>query len=833
MSQKNQLFAFVSGEVSPEFYGRRDLTKFPLSLATCENFFVDYRGGLVNRPGTQFIAMLAPQPHILVTFSTLQYDLCLLFLESWMYVLRDGAFVLVSGGSVSGTADASGTVTAPNSFADGDLVFVEVDGRTGIYSVSGSSGSAFTLHDAANKPPVGAVEVTGCYKLSHPYTTAELDKLRFFQEGASLILTVATSPPRELTYSADDSWNLSTITAEVPNSPGQPTLTVPSGGNYESSYVVTAVIGGVETKPSVATKASGYNEPADNPTESIKIEWTGVTGAEDYYIYRSLHYPTGRLPSAPEYGYLGRTTGLDFTDRNVTPDFTKSPPNYKTYWGAGNYPSVYGRFQQRGFFSGFPQDPLAVVASVPGRRTLYTVNSPPIATDAFKYELDSQTGRPIHSLLPLRYGLLVFDQQGITQLKGAGMGDPISATEATAEVQSYTTVAPIQPIAINLDVLYTTEANTEVNAMVYTEYTNSFKSQNILILSSHLFGEGRAVEQITWLPEPHKVVAFSREDGQLIYLTYESTQDVYGWARLRTAGRFVKHTMVRENKTCLLYHTVERNLLGAEVMTIERDVPRKERGYDRNWFVDCGAELPLTRPAYTARAEKIVGDPQGAWAFVAEGGLTASPDDVLYIGEGMFRVESVVGQTARLIPMAVDEEDRYYTVASFRAGKGEWGFGPRNNRATGLWWLDGQKVSVQADGDFWTDLTVTNDEVSFDGQAARVLAGLPYECVAETLPLGLADTMLDGAPIALRGVALRQLNTRGLAVGNSYQEVEVLPSRQVEPWDTPLSRQSGIFVLPWLGRGKWAVEQRLTFVQRYPAPTSILGLVFNIDPGDD
>lgn len=38
-------FAFVGGEVSPNYYGRSDLAKFDLALAEAENWFVDYHAG--------------------------------------------------------------------------------------------------------------------------------------------------------------------------------------------------------------------------------------------------------------------------------------------------------------------------------------------------------------------------------------------------------------------------------------------------------------------------------------------------------------------------------------------------------------------------------------------------------------------------------------------------------------------------------------------------------------------------------------------------------------------------------------------------------------------
>ena len=74
MPTKNQTFAFIVGEVSPAFYGRLDLQKYPLGMAEVENFYVDYHGGLLNRGGTEFIAMLQVQPHKFTRFRSKLYD---------------------------------------------------------------------------------------------------------------------------------------------------------------------------------------------------------------------------------------------------------------------------------------------------------------------------------------------------------------------------------------------------------------------------------------------------------------------------------------------------------------------------------------------------------------------------------------------------------------------------------------------------------------------------------------------------------------------------------------------------------------------------------------
>jgi hypothetical protein len=45
--------SFAAGELSPSLFAHVDLAKYHTGAALLRNFFVDYRGGVSNRPGTK------------------------------------------------------------------------------------------------------------------------------------------------------------------------------------------------------------------------------------------------------------------------------------------------------------------------------------------------------------------------------------------------------------------------------------------------------------------------------------------------------------------------------------------------------------------------------------------------------------------------------------------------------------------------------------------------------------------------------------------------------------------------------------------------------------
>jgi hypothetical protein len=81
-------------------------------------------------------------------------------------------------------------------------------------------------------------------------------------------------------------------------------------------------------------------------------------------------------------------------------------------------------------------------------------------------------------------------------------------------------------------------------------------------------------------------------------------------------------------------------------------------------------------------------------------------------------------------------------------------------------------------------------------------------------------------------MALRQLNSRGLAVGASYEEMEELPSRRDEAWDNPLSLFTELTVHELWGANGWGVDQQIHLGTDYPLPASVIGFTYDLDVGE-
>jgi hypothetical protein len=93
--------SFAAGEISPQLFGRVDLAKYKTGLALAYNFFVDFRGGISNRQGTEYLANAASNGNVrLVPFQFNNEQTYMLeFGNGYMRVIKDGGYVLEAGKS--------------------------------------------------------------------------------------------------------------------------------------------------------------------------------------------------------------------------------------------------------------------------------------------------------------------------------------------------------------------------------------------------------------------------------------------------------------------------------------------------------------------------------------------------------------------------------------------------------------------------------------------------------------------------------------------------------------------------------------------------------------
>src|SRR3972149_4252323 len=203
-------FAFIAGEIAPALYGRSDLTKFDLGMALTQNYFVDYRGGLSSRPGTEFCDYVKKDDQE-TKFFDFQYspDLAntyvLLFGDQYIRFIQDGAYVLENSKPITGATNADpGVITVVgHGYSNGRWVKISsVGGMTQLndktYEIYDVTTDTFKLKSVPDLTPVNTTSfgtytaggtIKAIYELETDYLAEDLVGLNASQYRNQLRLT--------------------------------------------------------------------------------------------------------------------------------------------------------------------------------------------------------------------------------------------------------------------------------------------------------------------------------------------------------------------------------------------------------------------------------------------------------------------------------------------------------------------------------------------------------------------------------------------------------------------------------------------------------------------
>lgn len=328
-------FAFIAGELSPTLYGRTDLTKFDLGMAEAKNFFVDYRGGLSSRPGTEFMELVyrdtlhtrtvpfSFSPDEEDTYIILLGDDYIRFMQSGNYVLEDALTVV----SISGATPAIVTSVAHGL---ADERWVKLGGVT--YQVDALTADTFALYSvpalvAVDGSTLTLADAYPVYQIVSVYGSDDLDGLYFDQYRDRILITSADFAPYSLTRNDHADWTLAeTVISPYYDGPTIDSSSTSKVGTAQTIFAVTKVLAdGTESVPGNLVKLNNIvNYPVTEG--SVSILWAAESDAAFYNVYRSIVSTSEVLSFGSQLGYVGRTKGTKFTDPNIVPDFGRVPP---------------------------------------------------------------------------------------------------------------------------------------------------------------------------------------------------------------------------------------------------------------------------------------------------------------------------------------------------------------------------------------------------------------------------------------------------------------------------------------------------------------------------
>ena len=144
---------------------------------------------------------------------------------------------------------------------------------------------------------------------------------------------------------------------------------------------------------------------------------------------------------------------------------------------------------------------------------------------------------------------------------------------------------------------------------------------------------------------------------------------------------------------------------------------------------------------------------------------------------------------------------------------------------TGLYHLEGETVSILADGLVLPSQVVNNGEIVLDEAYAVVHVGLPYTSDIETLNIELQtnEGTIQGRKIKAVSAILRFLNSRGGWIGPEKDYIDEIAQRMTEYLDNPINLFSGD-IEEVLG-ANYDTGGRVFYRQLDPLPFTILAVI--------
>lgn len=881
MTNPFETYAFTAGVLSPSFYGRVDLDKYDLGVAIADNFFVNYRGSLQTRAGTAFVLQVPSK------FRIFEFKLTRLQ-SSILVIVRAGEIRFVQAGAYLVTGDPAAVLTVAAPWTEADLPLLQakqernylilthpghkrrqlrLNTTTGVWTLI-TLKAGVTLEAPENSsdpddegdaiPSISGAALTTLLGLTGtPSTTgAAYTVLGLTAIDARGNETVSIRPllvPDMVNYTATAgsltlNWNsipgavayrvYRSIVAETATmSLGQqlgfigevtgtqfvdnniiPDFTRRPPQNFDPfargsvlEIDVTAAGSGYAVRTAAVTVTSstgtgffGYPIVEDGKITSVQI----VNGGEGYLLADTVAF-TGGTGATASLTFISPATGVD--------------------------PYTYARFQQRGVYAGSFQLPTSGWASRPGNANNFDTSPVPTAADGYSFTLEGNLTDPIQHLLPIRDGLLLFHAQGVARLV-ASEGKAVSAVSQNVEPQASIGTGDMPPILINNDVVYGTARGTSIYALTYTFYTNSFTPQDMTILSSHFFTTGSKPITMAWEEEPNKLLWVVMSCGRLLCLTYLRDQEIYAWTRHVSLGRFEDVVVAREPERDIAYFAVQRLIEGEAVYYLEAMQERNRAKVEDHWAVDCGLQLPQPTPA--ANLQLLTYTPEtdtaaGTATFSSSASVfTGTLGRVLRAYNGIFVITAVTSSTAVTARVVSSPESCIPFAGGFLPKpEGHWTLTAEVSSVSGLAHLEGQTVSVLADGDAILGLVVEDGAIALPASASKVIVGLPYRCLVKTLPIADPQLATGGKRKRATGLALRLDETRGLALGTRMSRLFEMKDRGYENWGevTSLRSDNELFLVA----SDWRRDKEVFIVQDYPLPATVLGYVLQAELSDD
>ena len=838
-----QLTNFTSGELSPRLDGRNDLAKYSSGCSTLENLVVYPHGSAARRPGTNFVAEVANSTKktrlIPFEFSTTQTYM-LEFSNLKIRVFKDNGAVLEGDKTISAITKANPAVVTATShgYDNGDEVLIsgvggmtEVNGKR--FLVADKTTNTFELQDKdavdINSSSFTTYTSGGVsnkvFEITTPYLEAELFDLKFAQSADVMYICHPNHEVEKLSRTGHTSWTLTDVdfTKGPFLDPNTTTTTLtPSNASTGSRTITASAV-------------------------------TGINGGSGFLatdVGRQIHFNSG-------YGVITARASTTEITVNVTVAFANANAITNWYLGAFSdttgHPSCVTFFEQRLAFAATINNPQTVYFSKSGDYENMDANIGGTAADddAIIYTIASNQVNAIRFMTATRT-LIIGTAGGEFAVSGGGTDSAITPTNILIKKQSNHGAANIDAISVGNATLFLQRARRKIRELAYNFDVDGYVAPDMTILAEHITEGG--LTQVAYQQEPNQIIYATREDGELVGLTYQREQQVTAWHRHIFGGRFGIATITVSDYANIVSGT-KITLTKSDGTTVDFTSTTGTAGTNEfktqtnNDTTATNLKNAINAHAnFTATVSSAVVTITET-AHEATGYLTIRSFDstrLTITSEGKAMVESVAViptddkeyQTYVIVKRTINGVTRRYVEylneldfdqtdnTSFNFLDSALSYsGAAVTTISGLDHLEGQVVSILADGATHPNKTVSSGSITLDRSSKNVKVGLAFTSLLQTMRLdaGSQNGTSQGKTKRIYDITVRMFETVGIEVGPNLNDMERIPFRTS-------ANLMDIGIPPFTGdkevefRGNYETDGFIFARQTQPLPFTILSL---------
>ncbi len=860
---------FTAGEITPKLKARVDLAKYNNSVATLENFLVSKFGAASRRPGTYYLGEIKDMTKTsrLLAFdytSSTSYilefnDNSIRFITSHGFINQartlsnttftsgitgwtttstgsgttvshdaiNGRMTLNAGGS-GGTAQATasldragiaqytvtvdvytgsvgyrvGTTSGGNEITSGTLASGLAKTFTFTPTTNGTVYISFSNTTNANHQIDNIVLTTPVYEIDSPYAYTDLDEIQFAQSYDVLYIVHPDYPPRKLIRYANDDWDLAVVEFDEPpylDENGTSTTLTPSA--VTGSITVTA-----SSSLFSSTDVGRAIRYRSGPDETNTTTYTG-TGTQTYF-------------DIPFYPNSASDIEVYLVAANGSKTLQTNPANYTVSGGQvimGTAPTTAQRLVIKEKNAGSGEwGWMTITAYTSATQVTATVERELAGTNASLHwhlgAWSDTTGYP---------RTVVFHEQRL-----------VFAGSVT------------QPQTIWLSA---------------TQDFENFQPDNLLYKGSVDDTTSITVTIAEYKPQP---ILWLASQKILIFGTPNAVHSLNGGANGITPTSIQTKTEVNIGSSNLSPILTNNN-----VLFIER-LGRSVRSIGYDFAIDGyrASDLSLLAPHITRDSNlaelQFQNTPSGIlWGRLDDGSLiscTYLPEqEVVGWARHPMTGTDVEVESMAVIPATTHDEvylivkrtingatKRYieYLVREFDGGDKEDAFfvdcgltydGSAATTISGLSHLEGETVTILADGYAVPDQEVQSGQIVLDIAASKVHIGYGYSSILETnyIEGGSAYGSAQAQIARIVEVAIRVFETLGLKTGYDSTSLTTVEFRK--PGD-PMDTSPPLFTGDKIINSKHGFDRnyKVYVKQDQPLPATILGLIFKADVSD-